>query len=1128
MTTTDGGGMDTNADTGAAISDAKRALLDLKLRRRRAEQAEGDRIIPIPRVGLLPVSEQQRYLWFLHEIAPDVPAYNVSSTLRLRGNLDRAALQAALRGLIARHESLRTRFGAERGVPYQLIDPAPDEVPLPVVDLSALPEAEREGRALELALQELRRVFDLTRDLLLRCSLARLADDDHVLQLTTHHIVTDGWSVGIITRELAELYAGRGDQLPALRAQPVDHAAWQQRRMTGEAARAQIDYWREQLDGVPAVEFPADRPRPALPTWAGDTYQTELPAQLLEAASATATAERVTLLAVLQAAFFVVLGRYTGQDDLAVGSVFAGRTRADTETMVGFFANTLVLRTGLAGDPTARELIARCGNAVLGALGHQDVPFGTVVEELKPERVPGRNPLFQVSFTLLTGEIINEYRFGGLTVEPLPAHTGTSRFDLAFQVTVMPGGDAGVWVEYSTELFDRSRIERLVEHFAAALASITADPDRPVSAVAILPEAERERLLHEWNPAPAPFGTEGLLLHDLVARRAAQRPDHPALRFEGAEVSYAELDARANRLARLLQEEYAVGPDTVVGLLLDRGPRLPEAQLAAMKAGGAWLPLDPAHPVGRIAFQLDDAAVSVVLTDRALAPTLPEGVGFVVLDDPEVEKRLAELPETAPSCAALPDHTAYIIYTSGSTGAPKGVVVTHRAVVNFVGGARELFDITAADRILQFANPSFDVSVFDFYAALGSGATSVGAPRTVLHDVDALAELLRGERVTLADIPPAVLRLLDPNTLPDLRALFVGLEAFPAELVNRWRTPSREFHNGYGPTEATVACVDYACPPGVMTGNPPIGRAMANYRAYVLDRFGNLAPVGVPGELYIAGVGLARGYAGRPGLTAEKFVPCPFGEPGERMYRTGDIVRWRPEGQLEFLGRADRQVKIRGLRIELGEVEHALATFAGMRQSAVVVAADATSGARLDAYLVPEDASAFDEAALRAHLSDHLPLHMIPSTYTLLPELPLNTSGKLDRGRLPEPATAAQIPHAAPATATERELAGIWQQLLNVDLERIGRNDSFFALGGSSLQVTRLIARIRDAFYLTVDPRQLFTWPLLHQLAAVVDEALRAELSEEELAGLEAEIGDLSEEEINQLLAQDTGDPAAD
>ena len=776
---------------------------------------------------------------------------------------------------------------------------------------------------------------------------------------------------------------------------------------------------------------------------------------------------------------------------------------------------------------------------MLGALGHQDVPFGTVVEELKPERVAGRNPLFQICFTLLTGDIVGEYSFGDVKVSTLPIQLGTSRFDMAFQISALSDGSTTAWVEYSTELFDEDRIERLIQHFETALASITADPDRRLSQLELLSAAESELLLNTWDPAPVNFGTDGLLLHDLVAASAARFADRPALRFEGVDVSYAELDERANRLARLLQSEHRTGPERLVAILLDRGPRIQQAQLAVLKAGGGWLPLDPTHPPNRIAFQLADASATVVITDATLAGSLPSDMPFVDLDDPDVGRRLAEYDGTAPTCAARPDNAAYLIYTSGSTGTPKGVLVSHRAVVNFVGGAQELFAFTPQDRVLQFANPSFDVSIFDIYPALASGATSVGAPRSVLHDVELLGELLRRERISVSDIPPAVLGLLDPDSLPDLRALFVGLEAFPAELVNRWRTPQRQFHNGYGPTEATVACVDYACPREPLTEPPPIGRAMANYHAYVLDAEGQLAPVGIPGQLYISGVGLARGYLGQPALTAERFIPCPFGEPGARMYATGDVAAWQPDGQLRFVGRLDRQVKIRGLRIELGEIEHALASFVGIKQSAVVVNESAAGGPRLDAYLVfeqndPADAGVTggsaasraeaDNDALFAHLSDQLPLHMIPSTFTVLDSLPLNASGKLDRERLPQPAAPDQHQHIPPASETERVVAGIWQELLNVDVEVIGQRDSFFQLGGSSLQATQLLSRIRDAFYLTLEPRQLFTHSTLRQLAELVEDTLRSGIDESELSELEAEIANMSEDEIERMLAESAGD----
>ncbi|HEX8081114.1 MAG TPA: amino acid adenylation domain-containing protein [Jatrophihabitans sp.] len=1107
-------------DATEALSTARQALLGWKSRQQQGQQVEQDRIEPVSRDGLLPVTEQQRYLWFLHQLAPDVPAYNVPTALRLRGRLDEPALRAALAGLTARHESLRTRFRSERGVPCQLIDPpGSSTVPITVLDLRPLPAEDRLREATRLIGQEVRRPFDLENGPLLRCWLARLDEADHVLLLTLHHIITDGWSVGITTRELAELYAGRGEQLPPVRLQPVDYAAWQQRNLGSDTARGQLDYWREQLADLPSLEFPADRPRPALPSWQGAAFEAPLEPAVLARAQQLAGSERVSLLAVLSAAFYAVLSRYTDQYDLAVGSVFSGRTRTELDTMIGFFANTLVLRADLTGDPSGRELVRRCNGVVLGALANQDIPFGTVVEELRPERVPGRNPLFQVSFTLLTGEIVGAYSFGELSVSPLSLQLGTSRFDIAFQISVEPDGQASIWVEYSTELFDRDRIERLIQHFETALSEITADPERPLSRLSLV-TGQEARQLARWNPEPVSFGTEGMLLHELVAGCAARWPERTAVRFDGAELSYAELDSRANRLARLLRDEHRICPDQVVGILLDRGARLPQAQLGVLKAGGAWLALDPTHPAKRIAYQVADAGVSVVITDSQAVAALPAGVPRIDLDDPELSRRLAGLAGTAPPQTTRPEHAAYLIYTSGSTGAPKAVLVPHRAVVNFVSSVRELFSITPADRVLQFANPSFDVSVFDLYAALAHGATSVGAPRSVLHDVDLLADLLRRERISLADIPPAVLGILDPASLPDLRALFVGLEAFPAELVNRWRTPDRQFHNGYGPTEATVACVDYACPDEPLTASPPIGRAMANHRAYVLDPAQNLAPVGVPGELFIAGAGLARGYLGRPGLTAERFLPCPFGEPGERMYATGDVVAWRADGQLQFLGRADRQVKIRGLRIELGEIEHALATFEGVRQSAVVVNAAAAGGPRLDAYLAPAEGSRIDTDALRKHLSEHLPLHMIPGTFTELAALPLNANGKLDRERLPEPVSAADLPRQPPATESERKIAGIWCELLNVELSDIGQRDSFFALGGSSLQATQLISRLRDAFYLTLDPRQLFTHSTLHQLAALVDETLRQSFAEDELSELEAEIAGLSEEDLDRLLAE--------
>ncbi|WP_215083101.1 non-ribosomal peptide synthetase [Streptomyces sp. ISL-11] len=1104
----------------ASLSDIKRALLDAKLSRQRAEAAERNRIAPVPRTGRLQVSDQQRHLWLLHQLAPDQPVYNVPFALRLRGTLDTEALADALRGLVTRHEALRTRFGSEHGVPYQIVDDAPTAWPLPVTDLSGPPGAERDDRAHALVESHARAPFDLENGPVFRTHLLRLAADEHILVLCLHHIVTDGWSVGIVTQELAALYGtGHGD-LPELAVQPADHAAWQRRRLSGDGLRTQIDYWRTTLDGVPAIDFPTDRPRPTHPTWTGAELELDLPAELGAALRAWVRGERVSLLAVLHAAFLTVLSRYTGEDDLAVGSVFSGRTRSEVEPLIGFFANTLVLRTSTAGDPTFRELVARCQRTVLGAMEHQDVPFGTLVEELRPERTPGRNPLFQISFTLLTGAMVGEFGLGDLVVEPVPVENGTSRFDLAFQVNEAADGGLRVWIEYSTELFDRARMERLVGHFRTVLEQAVTDADTRVGELGLLDAEERGQLLRGWNPVPVTRDEGGSLLHEVVERWVAADGSAPAVRFEGAEVSYERLDAEANRLGRILRSDFGLGPDVVAGVLLERGTELPVAQLAVLKAGGAWLPLDPQHPAERLASYIADARARVVVTTRALASALPPDVPRLCLDDPEPHDRPAGTSDAPPAGDTHPDHLAYIIYTSGSTGAPKGVMVSHRAAVNFVLNARELFRIRPGDRLLQFANPAFDVSIFDFYGALGSGATVVGARRETLLDPDALQELLIRERVSVADVPPAVLRLLDPESLSDLRALFVGLEAFPAELVNRWSNERREFHNGYGPTEATVACVDYLCPRGGLTASPPIGRAMANHRAYVLNGATfEPVPVGVPGELFIAGVGLARGYLGRPDLTAERFVPDPFSASGERMYRTGDVVRWREDGNLEFLGRADRQIKIRGLRIEPGEIEHALTTSPGIAQAIVTVDRPGTPEARLIAYAVAEAGHDLDVEELRTGLMDRLPQHMVPAQLIALDALPLTPNGKVDHARLPAPQEGTARTHIPPRDATERDLAGIWHGLLDVPLASIGIHDSFFDLGGNSLQATRLISRIRDTFHVSLEPRLLFVHPVLRDLATRIGEELAAAATEE--TDLEAEIAGLSEEELDRLLSEE-------
>ncbi|MQY12842.1 Dimodular nonribosomal peptide synthase [Streptomyces sp. RB5] len=1069
------------AGAGATIEEKRRALL---ARRLRAQRAGDERIVPVGRDGLLRASYQQEGLWFLEQSAPGATVYNVPFALRLRGALDVDALAEALWALVVRHESLRTRFEARDGAPYLVIGPEPGERALDVEDLAG-----QEERVTELAAADAVEPFDLERGPLMRVRLLRLADDEHVLLLCLHHIISDGWSAGILTRDLAALYGGA--ELPPLRVQPADHAAWQRQRLAGERERAQLAYWRERLAGVPTVDFPTDHPRPPAPSFAGATVERTLPVALARRLRELAGAEQTSLLAVLHAGFLAVLTRYTGQEDIALGSVFSGRAHPDTEPLVGFFANTLVLRASSDGNPTFRTLLRRCSDAVIGALAHQDVPFGTVVDALRPERAQGRNPLFQISLTLqAAGTGGPEFTLPGITVEPLDVTAVHSRFDLGVTLVEQADGGLEALLEYSTDLFARSRIERLAAHFHRLLEQAVAHPERRIADFDPLGERERRRVLEEWNPAPVIRPEDGLLLHELVARQAAERPGATAVRFAGREVSYGELVGAGCRLGRLLHDGYGVAPGSVVGLLLERGTELPAAQLGVLAAGAAWLPLDPQYPADRLAAQLADAGADVVLTTRDLADRVPDGVTPVCPDDPAVREALAALPATPPRVEVCGDDLAYVIYTSGSTGRPKGVMISHAAAANFALNARDLFGLGPGDRVLQFANPAFDVSVFDVFGALASGAAVVAAPRGTLLDPDALAVLLREERVTVSDLPPAMLRLLDPEPLTDLRALWVGLEAFPAELVNRWRTPGRAFHNGYGPTEATVACVDYACPPGTMRAAPPIGRAMTNHRAYVLDDFLRPVPPGVPGELYVAGAGLARGYLGRPDLTAEKFLPDPFGPPGTRMYRTGDLVRWSEDGLLTFQGRADRQIKIRGLRIEPGEIEHALGACPGVAQGVVVVHHQGTPQARLTGYVVPEPGEKPDGEEIRALLMDRLPLHMVPSAVLTVDRLPLTPSGKLDHARLPLP--EAQTEHVPPASGTEEALAAVWQELLELPDGRVGAYDGFFDLGGTSLQATRLISRIRDRLGAAIGVRELFGAPVLRRMAALVDAAAAA------------------------------------
>jgi len=1092
----------------AELSPERQLLLRRRMEQVQAAKLAADRIPAVDRTGRLPLSFAQQRLWFLDQFTPGVPTYKSPWLVRVRNELDVDQLRRAVTALVTRHEVLRTRYLSEDGVPYQIVD-SPDTVRLRVVDLSHYPADERDRVLDERVLAQARTPADLAAGPAVTPILFQLADDDNVVMLDMHHVSTDGTSVAILVPELLACY--QGAELPPLPIQYGDFAAWQRGQLDDAALDRLLEYWRTHLAGLPTLEMPTDRPRPATRTWAGASIVHRYPSDLRERVDVFARSIGVTPMTVWLAGFQTLLSRYSGQDDIVIGSVFSGRTRPELEPLIGFFANTQVLRTDLGGDPTFRELVGRARDTLLAAHDHQDVPFDKVVDALKPDRDPGRNPLFQVC---LIYQGVATAAKGGIRTEVVPVTLGTSRFDLAMYQGVTADGELSVGIEYSTELFDPARIHRLVAHYGRLMSAAVADPDRRLSTIDLLDTEERQTQLVEWNTTGQAYSTVDLCLPELVDRWARSTPESVALRWTDAALTYADVRARSNRLAWALRAR-GVGVEERVGVLLERSTDLPVALVGILKAGGAYVPLDPEYPDARIAYLLGDAGCRTVVTTADLAGRLPAGVTALIPADH------ADGRDDDPPLWTTPDHAAYVIYTSGSTGQPKGVVVSHRNAVNHATSIGRMYAMAPGERVLQFSNPTFDVSVFDIFGALGHGATLVQAPRATLHDPTALAALLRDERVTVAAIAPALLAVMEPDGLPDLRALCAAGEAYPADVVNRWQAPGRVFHNGYGPTEATVTCVDHACGPEPLTGPPPIGRPMPNQRAYVLDRTGHPAPVGVPGELHIGGGGVARGYLGRPGLTAQRFRPDPYGPPGGRLYRTGDLVTWLPDGTLRFLRRLDDQVKIRGFRVEPGEVTAALVTHPAVA-AGVVIARDG----RLVAYVVPATDPPPTVDSLRDHLAATLPRYLVPEAFVTLEALPLTASGKVDRRALPAPDAARPdlaAPYVPPRTDAERRMAELWAGVMG--LERIGIEDNFFTLGGNSLQATQLVSRIRTTFGVALDLRTFFGNPTIAALAALAEAT--PDLSDGETAAILADLNDLSDEEVQALLAESGEDTGA-
>ncbi|MCK2215701.1 amino acid adenylation domain-containing protein [Actinomadura sp. ATCC 31491] len=1104
------------SEVAGVLSEAKRALLARRLRQGAAvaatapegtpEDAAGGRhgdaagsgqgaggtpgggpgvrrVVPVRAAGELPLSHAQERLWFLEQFAPGTAQLTIPIRVRLRGPLDADRLAAALAATAAGHDALRMRFPATGdGRPRVTVaeaatgEAAGEEV-LPLT----VREAAGEDAARALVEEFLAAPFDLAAGPVARALLVRLGPADHVLTIAIHHIAADGWSADLLLRELYARYDGTVPPPPEV--SYADYAAWQRAR---PLAARDLEFWRDRLAGLEPLDLPTDRPRPPERTYSGAACAFELPEEAAAGLARLAREHRATPYMVLLAAFAALLGRYAGASDVAVGSPVAGRPAPELDRVVGCFVNMLTMRVDLSGDPSFAELLERARAVTLDALAHQDLPFEQLVAELDLPREVSRPPLFEVLLA------VQNYRDGdlvppaGLSAADFPVSSWSTRYDLELYA----GDGRGGLLVHNTDLFDRETAERLTGHLGTLLARAAARPDLPLSRLDLMTDGERRLVLETWNDTATAYPGPATL-HGRFEAQAARTPDALAVRCEGRSLTYAELDAAADRIARTLRR-HGVRPGSVVAVCAERSPELLPGLLGVLKAGAAYLPVDPEYPAERVAFMLADAAPAALLTQRGLRAELPPSAALVLdLDDPDAWTG----GDDAPLPQAGPGDVAYVIYTSGSTGRPKGVPNTHGGIANRLDWMQERFGLDAADVVLQKTPLSFDVSVWELFWPLRCGARLTLAAPGGHRDAAYLRELIAAEGVTTAHFVPSMLAVFLAEDgaagCGSLRRVICSGEELPADLARRCLAalPAAELHNLYGPTEAAVDVSAWHCTPDALAGlaRVPIGGPIANTALYVLDAALRPAPVGVPGELHIGGAGLATGYLNRPALTAERFVPDPYGPPGARLYRTGDLARWRPDGTLEFLGRLDDQVKLRGLRIEPGEIEAALRALPAVRDAAVIVRED-----RLVAYVTPGEAepdrsAGPDHAALRAALKRTLPDHMVPAAFVTLDALPLGPSGKLDRRRLPAPVAArdAGVALVAPATPTESALAAIWRDLLGLDA--VGVHDDFFDLGGHSLLATQVVARLRRDSGLAVAVMDVFKHRTIRELAALAD-----------------------------------------
>jgi len=1053
-----------------------------------------------------PLSFTQQRLWLLNEMeGGQTIAYNIPIGLRLQGKLDVALLERAFGEVTRRHDALRTTFQLhpQSGAPVQLIHPW-SPFHLEVVEVSASHPDEQESQMRRLASQESQRPFDLRTGPLIRARLLRQAADHHILVITMHHIVSDGWSVGLIIHELATLYEaysqGQDSPLPPLPIQYVDFAHWQRAWMTSQVLEQQLGYWREQLQGPLAVlELPTRGPRPATYSTRGAVRVWRMGRDLSEGAKALSQRQGVTLFMTLMAAFKVLLYRYTQERDLLVGTPMAGRSRRELEGLIGVFINTLVLRTDMRGEPSFGELLGRVKEVALGAYANQDVPFEKLVEELQPARDMSRSPLFQVMFVLQNAPM-PALKMADVIISHHDLETATSKFDMTFAVMEKEDGTLSGWLEYNTTLFDEPMIEQMIRHYQNIVRSIIANPDLPISRIHMLDAAERLHALAPASGSPA-FHPNAPSLHQLFEAQAAASPQAIALVFDGASLTYSELNQRANQLAHLLRSR-GLGPDRLVGLSVDRSPDMVIAILAILKAGAAYVPLDPAYPKDRLAFVLDDARISVLLTQQPLLDALPQSQAETICLDRDWQIIARQPSDNPPPCATA-DHLAYVIYTSGSTGKPKGALITHANIVRLFAATQAWFNFDHRDVWTLFHSFAFDFSVWELWGALLYGGRLVIVPYLVSRSPQAFDDLLVAQQVTVLNQTPSAFRqfmqVAEATAHRDslaLRLVIFGGEALDLQSLRPWferhGDQRPQLVNMYGITETTVHVTyrplttdDAADGNGSM-----IGSAIADLYVYVLDQQFEPVAVGVAGELYVGGAGVARGYLNRPEMTAQRFIADPHAvEAGARLYRTGDLGRRWANGELEYLGRIDQQVKIRGFRIEMGEVEATLYEQPGVRE-AVIVAREMGGGEKeMVAYIVGDEQEPPNVNELRSGLKRKLPEYMVPAAFVMLERLPLTENGKVDRRALPAPSRhrdELEQAYVGPRTDNEQIIVNIFAEILRLD--QVGINDNFFDLGGHSLLATQVLTRLTEKFNVEVSLRRLFETPTVAGLAeALVD-----------------------------------------